>query len=445
MAQATGAAISARLAAAQEQLQQRRLQRRQERQEQQLPILTDACGRLTSHHPSANNRTEAEPSVIVADLPSRLGWESEALTRSLRQAHQRREAAARRSAAAHRHWLPRPPQPAAETESTPQLANARPAQEQLSPTVLLFPDLAIAMLRRNVEAAGRIWLLLRHLDVQGRGWIEASAARQQLAGQNSPLRVCGWRQLRNLLAQGDGLFWQRDEGPASEGRIWLRATAKVAAALNVPRLTARAVDVDVDVLVDSIGSVRAHFYASYHSGRRHNRPISRQCLEELTGVSRRSQHKYEAEAGIKPRQNWALGARYTQEAVQERAWRQGTGVFQFTDHQGRTGAAGATYVAWQLPNSYVGPHDQQVTSSRKRINRQLVDLFTKGITGNGKKEVVKQGHECPVARFYEHGQAAARAYNRSPEKDLYWQSTTTVHQHRVWHILPARETRIKRK
>lgn len=444
MAQATGAAISAILAAAQEQLQQRRRQRRQERQEQQLPILTDACGRLTSPHPSANNRTGAEPSVVAADLPPRLGWESEALTRALRQARRRREAAARRRAAAHRHWLPRPPQPAAETASTPQPVKADP-QVQLPPTVLLFPDLAIAMLRRNVEAAGRIWLLLRHLDRQGRGWIEASVARQQLAGKNSPLRVCGWRQLRNLLAQGDGLFWQRDEGPASEGRIWLRATAKVAAALDVPRLTARAVTVDVTALVDSIGTVRAHFYASYHSGRRHNRPISRQCLEELTGVSRRSQHKYEAEAGIKPRQNWALGAHYTREAAQERAWRQGNGVFQFTDHQGRTGAAGANYVAWQLPNSYVGPHEQQVTSSRKRINRQLVDLFTKGITGNGKKTVVEQGHERPVARFYEHGQAAVRAYNRSPEKDLYWQSATMVHQRRVWHILPARETRTEPK
>ncbi|HSM57408.1 MAG TPA: hypothetical protein VK879_14755 [Candidatus Sulfomarinibacteraceae bacterium] len=440
MAQATGAAISARLAAAQEQLQQRRRQRRQERQDQRLPILTDARGRLTSPHPSANNQPPFEPPAPDAGLPASLGWESEALTQALHQACRQRKAAAQRCAGEDLHWLPRPPQPPAATEPATQTARACHAQEQLPRTVLLFPEIAIAMLRQNVEAAGRIWLLLRHLDVQGRGWIEASIARRRLTAKKSPLRVCGWRQLRNLLAQGDGLFWQRDNGPASEARIWLRSTAKVAAALGVPRLSARAINLDVSVLLDSIGSVRAHFYASYHRGRRHKRPISRQCLEDLTGVARRSQHKYEAEAGIERRQNWAVGARYTQEAAQERAWRQGNGVFQFTDHQGKTGAAGATYVAWQLPNSYLGPHEQQVTSSRKRINRQLVDLFTKGITGNGKKRAVDQGHEYPVASFYEHGHAAARAYNRSPEKDLYWQSTTTFRHLRVWHILPARET-----
>jgi hypothetical protein len=305
----------------------------------------------------------------------------------------------------------------------------------------LYPDVAAALLRKDLCAPGRVWLLLRHLDMDGRGWVSASTAREQLTKKNAPLRICGWRQLRNLLARGDGLFWARDDGPASEGRIWLRSLCKVAAALGIARLRIRPVALPLPILLESIGTVRAHFYASYHSGRTRNKPIARQTLSDLTGVSRRMQHAYEERAGVKSQENWAVGPEYTKKAAQECAWEHGRAVFRLKDRRGKSGQPGQTYLAWQLPNSYVGPHKPLATTRKKRANRKLVDLFNKGITGNGKKEVGSKGASQdarPIEpRFYERGAAAARAYNRSAQNDLCWQSPTTYGQYRVWHVLPA--------
>ena len=100
-----------------------------------------------------------------------------------------------------------------------------------------YADIGLAMLRRGLAAPGRLWLLLRHLDGDGRGWVTVAEARARLTGKGAPLRICGWRQLRNLLRQGQGIFWERDGE-----RIWYRSTLRVADALGVERLTGRPVD-----------------------------------------------------------------------------------------------------------------------------------------------------------------------------------------------------------
>ncbi len=66
------------------------------------------------------------------------------------------------------------------------------------------------MLRQEQTAAGRLWLLLRHMDVDGRGVLRVVNLRETLTTPKTRHRLCGWRQLRNLLRQGEGLYWQRD-------------------------------------------------------------------------------------------------------------------------------------------------------------------------------------------------------------------------------------------
>jgi hypothetical protein len=419
------------VAAAQEQLAELRRQRRQERLEQRLPVRTDAHGRLTY----APSPTPEKTSKQLAN--SHLGWESATLTEVLRQAQARRQAQAQQQEAESGHWLAKM-QPLLEPKPQP----TGHKELSLPSTVVVYPDIAMAMLREGLVAAGRIWFLLRHLDVEGRGWLPLADVREKLTGKQAPLRVCGWRQLRNLLAEGEGLFWKRDEAPLAEARVWLRSAARVAATLQIARLNVRPVLIDTGIFLESIGTVRAHFYASFHSGRSKNNPISRQRLVEMANVSRRSLHSYEQIAGVERHHNWAIGAEYSQEAARERAWQQGQGVFELTDHKGKAGTPGARYLAWQLPNSYYGPHQQQTTATRKRINRELVDLFMKGITGNGKQEVGSAGNSQEFASpcFYEHGRAAARAYNRTPQNDIYWQGHSHFRRYRVWHVLPGLET-----
>lgn len=357
----------------------------------------------------------------------------------------RQEARSQREQAISLDWLPEAPPAVAPAAS--RSVEAEAPEPTRAATFTLQPDLATAMLKQDLVAPGRLWFLLRHLDERGCGWVDVAQARAQLTTRGAPLRLCGWRQLRNLLAQGEGIFWQRAHQPSSPDRIWLRSPSKVALALGVERFRARAVSAPLSILLERIGAVRAHFYASFHSGREASRPIARQTLTEITGVSRRSQRAYEERAGVRSEHNWAVGNDYSQNEAQQRAWRHGRALFQLKDDKGKFGAAGASYVAWQMPNSYCGPHEPLTKNRKRRSNRRLTDLLNKGITGNGEQAVAEAASqnefsfcdEGRTIRYYEHGRAAARSYNRRPANDHYWRAAVSYRRYKVWHLLAGKE------
>jgi hypothetical protein len=296
------------------------------------------------------------------------------------------------------------------------------------------------MLRKEQVAAGRIWLLLKYLDDSGRGWISVAAARDSLSRKNAELRVCGWRQMRKLLARGEGLFWRR-----AGDRIWLRSAAKVAAALGVVRLSGSPVAFPVDTLLQGIGDARAHLFATFHSSRvpisavgATDKLIARKTLRDLSRVSRQTQTQYERRANVKRSSNFAIGGRCNTINQQSSAWRHGRATFRFRDEAGRLGQKGAEYTAWQLPNNYVGPHGRRPKGQQKRINRELADLFMKGMTGNGKDSAgVNKASSC---RFFDKASTAAASYNLCPNRDLYWPSHFgKPDRYRIWHCLGALE------
>ena len=399
--------VSPALWAAQQQLLELRQQRRE------VPVVENENGRSLETTQESSGETQkpwAAPrgettQKIIAKLPDHLGWESVRIT------------AACRSKSSHNaetldsSWW--------QTLAAEQVETASVSSPTSHQSLKLYPSLALAMLRQGHVAAGRIWLLLRHLDEKGQGWIDLEQARQQLSNKGAPLRLCGWRQLRNLLAQGEGIFWQRDKE-----RLWLRSTSKVAATLHVKRFGGKAVTLPITILTEKIGVVRAHFYASFHSGRDGARPIARQTLQQLGGICPHTQRDYEKRAHVKTQPNFAIGTRTTSAQAEEMAWQHGGACFQLTDYQGQQGKPGRSYLAWQLPNSYTGPHSKQASGGQKRFNRELADLWPQGTTGNdhsGKK------------RYYSDGQLAAKAFNRGQE-GIYWQG----HQ-RCWYWLGGGE------
>ena len=423
---------------------QRRLKLLQEKRQKERA----ACGQSDttnryghSLRPDASpSSSEQHPFLAANNLPDHLGWESAPLTAALRAAYQRREKA---GATGDR-------QPATGFvlgDGQRTLGQQTLGQQMFdtcviasSQSVKLYPDIALGMLRQEQAATGRIWLLLRHLDDSGCGWVHIGEARKHLTHKKSALHVCGWRQLRNLLAQGENTFWQRQND-----RIWLRSTAKVAASLGVWQLQHLPVALPLSVLKQRIGTVRAHFYASFHSGRgkesrsgkEQPRPIARDTIADITQVNRRTQRIYEKKANVQKQYNFALGEKVTAEREQERAWRQGRALFRLTDHAGKQGNPGTTYLAWQLPNNYAGPHRRQPKGQQKHINRKLTDLFRKGITGNEQK-TVKGRDECHPRRFYDNGRSAAKAYN-SDNRDIYWRSCLQPGKrglHQLWYFLP---------
>lgn len=397
--------VSAELRAAQERLAQLQAKSRAVRLAASAPVPERDDGRA----PAAPS-----PQRLLAQLPSHLGWGSMALT------------AVCRPAAPKHHKAGADWQIEAGNAAAPPSISPSPHLPVPTATIKLYPDIAFGLFQQELTAPGRIWLLLRHLDGKGQGWLSLNSVRTQLTQKESRWQVCGWRQLRNLLNQGEGIFWTRDDGRDSHGRedkecrLWLRSAANVASALQVPRLVLPPVALPVSVLVESIGQVRAHLYASFHSsragrgggGKTTSSPIARETIGALTQVIPRTQRRYEKMAGVSAQQNFAIGGSANAETVEYTAWRHGRATFRLNDKKGIQGKSGQRYVAWQLPNSYAGPHRLQPKGQQKQINQALSDLFMQGMTGNG---------QCrPEKRFYGHGRAAAQAYNRGISQDIYW-------------------------
>ncbi|HSH01330.1 MAG TPA: hypothetical protein VLL52_02350 [Anaerolineae bacterium] len=396
--------ISAALLAANQQL----LARRQE-------LRARASIPEARHSVTSKQLPECSPAPAPAPLttlPPHLGWHSPAVTNTLRHSP--------------------PPPPAFRKLATPPPPNSfrnAPPPPDLNGHLKLYPTLALALLQQNHESAGRLWLLCRYLDTQGVGHLSVKQLRDQLTAKNSPWRLCGPRQLRNLIQAGEGLFWHRNNG-----RLWLRSLQKVLDNLNVSRLSGHPILLPIKTLLEGIGTVRAHFYASFHSGRlpdtapasKQPKPIARETLTSLTGCSPSSQRRYETIAAVKAKMQIALGPQWSEMGAEEWGWERGTAVFNFIDHKGQHGPAGQTYLAWQLPNSYQGPHATCARGRQKQLNRHLRDLRIKG-AGNEQIE--------PQLLYHHHGAQAVRAYNQAPDQTCYWAQRQSVGRYRIWGVL----------
>ena len=302
----------------------------------------------------------------------------------------------------------------------------------LDPKIItVHPTILLSMLKQHLEAPGRVWLLLRAIDRDGRGWLSVEDARQRLTGKCSPYHICGWRRLRQLLAQGEGVFWHRDAKARSAGpdRLWLFGAHRIAYKLDSGRLQGFPVELPISALLGGIQAVRAAFYATFHGGR-DSKPISRETLESISGIPGRTQLEYDRVARVERRRNIAIGERHTAENAQERAWRHGRAAFHFIDTEGWQGRAGREYVAWHLPNSYRADYQRRSRGSRKRLNRKLADLVKKGIPGNDDRAVEKL--------FFSTGALAAKRYNRCSERDAYWQQQERTRAGGgLWHVMPG--------
>ena len=356
--------------------------------------LADANARLMAL------REQVVPTTTVADsrtessdvsFPTHLGWGSERLSRS---------AGRYEGSGGSAEYTPFP------LSTSPKPLSEEPPK-QLPLTVTSHSELTAAFLKHELSATGRIWLLLRHIDVDGRGWVAVDEARQQLTRKEAVLHVCGWRQLRNLLLAGNGTFWERDKN-----RIWLRSVAKVATRLQVEHL-GKSVSIPIKSLIANIQTVRATFYAVGHASR-NGSPISRAKLADIMGVNERTQRRYDQAVGVQKTANYCLGDPEGEQ--QETAWHQRHAAFDFVDKQGRHGAAGRKYRAFQLPNSYTVTYQAAANGRTRKINQQLrQDLVNNRAQGNGRVQIegkrifgLRRAQPNRRKLFFDNGQAASK-------------------------------------
>ncbi len=286
-----------------------------------------------------------------------------------------------------------------------------PSESERVQTCSVHPSLLVACLKNEVAAIGRIWLLARFLDEHGRGWLTIDELRQQLTDKSSPLRIVGWRRLRQILNAGKGVFWERDDF----GRLWLYGNIRVARHLGVTHFSGDEIQLPVQELLGTMGEVRNAFYTAFHCGRESS-PISRATLNKVTGVPERTQRHYDDVHNTERVANFSL---VTDAGDQETAWQHGRAAFTFTDRQGKQGRAGASYTAIRLPNSYNTTRYARLTGKRKRLNHKLKqDLANYGTQGNSNGQIRRL--------FFTDGKQAGRVFGRNNDIYLHAQQNGTV-------------------
>ena len=379
---------------------------------------------------SGNTEGGGTAVICISHLPDHLGWESDVVTKSIRiakQRHQQEHTRTKSTMADLRSFSSESNEGEQQGQpysiSSKQQAVHQPHLPFNSDTIKHYPSIGIAALKEEKASIYRVWLMCRYLDGDGRGWLPVQDVREQLTGKGSKLRLFCWRRLRQILDQGHGQFWEWDK---SNNRLWLFGAARVAAHLDVEKLVGKPVALPIKSVTKSIGDFKAHLYGAWHSGRKTNNPISREVQQSITGIPERTQRYYCKVAGIHRQANIAIGNRKNPKEVEKQAWQRGRATFEFVDHQGRQGRKGTTYIAWHLPNSYTGPHQQSPTGRMRKINRKLNVLVTKGAQGNGGETVEKMYHA--------HGKEAGRALNQGEGSEAYWPKVGVSRRSCLWAV-----------
>ena len=276
-------------------------------------------------------------------------------------------------------------------------------------TIRHYPTLGIAAMRADRAPAFRLWLVLQALDDAGRGCHDIGDLYRLLTDKRSRWRMYGSiRAIRHIMAQGEGVFWDRH----TDDRLWRRSSARVADALGCGRLVGMPVLLPLKPMMGSIGKVRAHLYAAYESGRRSDDPISREALAKTTGIKERTQRNYDRLLKRKAKTNIVItGLAWNQANEQMMIDRLRMPVFPFCDWKGKRGPAGALWVAYRVADTRQRCHKQAAKGRMRKINH-AINLVNNPARGK---------HGLLVNRKYHaNASAAGKAANRDQMSDHYY-------------------------
>lgn len=276
--------------------------------------------------------------------------------------------------------------------------------------VKVNPEVGRQAIKRGVDRSYRLWTILKHRDVAGRGWLPLAEA-EAAAGE------FGVRRFAHILELGKGSFWE-----VVAGRVRLRGLEKVALDLGV--LPVHPVLIPAEA-VSHLERFRAHIYAAWLES--HNRDgqgilISRQRLMALFGRTKTTLRRWERLAGVVRQAN--LGYRpasenpWGPELAWERRWLEcvvchyrTSSALKFQEHclrmHGTAEWRGLADLTWELPSTYwAGPEVRPAPRGMSgKIRHALRALL---ITPEGQ----------PQQRLYfRHANAAVRATQSG--RDVY--------------------------
>ncbi len=184
------------------------------------------------------------------------------------------------------------PRAAPLNSTSPAASSQRPGLlTQPGLIIRLYPELSAAALRAKRHKEIALWYQLRALTTSDRIPVD-SAIRCLVPHCYSQATFY------RILGLGNGLFWDHHSytWKHPKGVIIFHGKLKVAKSLEVTHISAPR-EIPASSFVTR-GSLNALLYTSIHHpwGSKPRPPISRQTLEEITGVNRRTQRRYDKKA-----------------------------------------------------------------------------------------------------------------------------------------------------
>jgi hypothetical protein len=266
----------------------------------------------------------------------------------------------------------------------------------------------------------RLWVLIRWLGLQTKS--RNSVAKNDLRAMfadNGEYAFTSWANLRKQInaAVKHGFLQKSKCGE----RIYFASERRVAVqVLGMEGVGRWAVRVPLTELTADITAVRALFYDAFHSSRGDgfNKPISRQSIQEATGLDKRTQKKYEAQRGIEKREQLAYVGRYSKKryAITKQAERDRQKYNDENVKPTRVARAGTNRrgypektIVEQLPNTYQGTLPT-VARSRRYLNQRMAHLC-KTLRSDGRNAVPPTGtYQTPIypTRYVRPGQRVPR-------------------------------------
>jgi len=267
------------------------------------------------------------------------------------------------------------------------------------PSLKVYADLNVAALERKEAKFLRVWYLIRHINLRGRGWVwfddlKTFCLEHQIMSKDS---------LRQTLRDGDGTWWVIVDYPDRGRKVCLRGIRRICEHLEIGRVRRTPVMLPLDVF-RKIGDFKAHVYSTMFNG--NNKPMSRQTIKAISGVSARSQRNYEKRAKVETTQNWArskLPHRLSRAAL-------GQGEYQRYER-------GDWYLYKRLPDTRASHYPMARRGMVRRINRLLLsgrDYLIKYAMSKGRSSFWDsyQGRADFFRRYFDKARQILKARNR---------------------------------
>ena len=142
--------------------------------------------------------------------------------------------------------------------------------------ILHHGEVAVAAMREGMSSHYQLWLAARMLDEAGCGWVRWEDLCTAVCQPGSWFMYQVPR-LRQILREGEGLFWD-----VGKGRVWLRSLARVAGVFGLQRLGGEFVTIDRETAVAGAQRFRAVCFAAWLTN--HKNPMTQATIERLTGI-----------------------------------------------------------------------------------------------------------------------------------------------------------------